>query len=59
MRMNVMMLAGGLISSIAAIGFSRSKTYTSRDGSVTVKQEGKDASSMTFMGKNGEKVALI
>lgn len=55
---NVAIGIGALLLSIAVGGCSRSKTYTSRDGSVTVKQEGKDASSMTFTGKNGEKVAI-
>jgi hypothetical protein len=38
---------------------SRSATYTSKDGSVTVEKKGTgDAASMTFTGRNGEKVSL-
>jgi len=58
MRMNLVVGASSFILLASAGGCSRSKTYTSSDGSVTVKQEGKDASSMTFTGKNGEKVAI-
>src|SRR5215471_341359 len=56
--MKILIATSVLILSAASFGCSRSTTYTSRDGSVTVKQEGKDASSMTFTGKNGEKVAI-
>jgi hypothetical protein len=58
MGMNIVTGLGVLSLSLAGIGCSRSATYTSRDGSVTVKQDGKDATSMTFIGKNGEKVAV-
>jgi len=46
------------IAVVLMVACSRSRTYTSKDGSVTVEQKGKDASSMTFTGKNGETVAI-
>ena len=49
------------ICSIALMGAgsacSRS-TYTSKDGSVTVEKKGSDGSSMTFTGKDGQKVEI-
>jgi len=47
-----------VIVTVAFVACSRSRTYTSKDGSVTVEQKGKDAGSMTFTGKNGETVAI-
>ena len=46
------------VAVVLMVACSRSRTYTSKDGSVTVEQKGKDASSMTFTGKNGETVAI-
>jgi hypothetical protein len=52
--------AVGIAVILMAVGAacSRSTTYTSRDGSLTVEQKGKDAGSMTITGKNGETVAI-
>src|SRR5579859_4792575 len=36
----------------------RRTTYSTPDGKVTVQQSGKDAGSMTFTGKNGERMEL-
>ena len=57
MRKNIV-VGMGVILTVASGACSRSRTYTSRDGSVTVEQKGKDAGSMTFTGKNGETVAI-
>jgi hypothetical protein len=59
MRKN--MMAGVCIVAAVLAGGAcrRSTTYTSKDGSVTVEKKGNgDAASMTFTGKNGEKVSL-
>jgi len=47
-----------VVLTVAGVACRRSSTYTVQDGSLTVEQKGKDASSMTFTGKNGEKVAI-
>ena len=52
------MVSCALTLAITGAGCRRSATYTTRDGSVTVQEHGKDAGSMTFTGKNGEKVAI-
>jgi hypothetical protein len=43
---------------ITASGCKKSSTYSTRDGSVTLEQKGKDVSSMTFTGKDGQKVVM-
>ncbi|HTM49327.1 MAG TPA: hypothetical protein VL285_11615 [Bryobacteraceae bacterium] len=45
-----------LIGSAAAC--KRSSTYSTKDGSMTVEQKGKDVSSLTFTGKDGQKVTM-
>jgi hypothetical protein len=47
-------LAATALVSAAACG--RGKTVSSPDGKVTYTEQGKDAATMTFTGKNGEKV---
>jgi hypothetical protein len=58
MRNYIVVGIGAVILTFAAGACSRSRTYTSKDGSVTVEQKGKDAGSMTFTGKNGDTVAI-
>jgi hypothetical protein len=58
MRKNSAIGICAVLLSIGGAACSRSTTYHSKDGSVTVEQHGKDAGSMTFTGKNGEKMAL-
>ena len=55
---NIVVVIGAVILTLAGAACSRSQTYTSKDGSVTVEQKGKDGGSMTFKGKNGETVAI-
>ena len=55
---NIVLGTCAVILTIAGAACKRSSTYTTRDGSVTVQEHGKDAGSMTFTGKNGEKVAI-
>lgn len=43
---------------IAGAACKRSSTYSTKDGSMTVEQKGKDVSSMTFTGKDGQKVVM-
>jgi hypothetical protein len=43
---------------IAGAACKRSTTYSTKDGSMTVEQKGKDVSSMTFTGKDGQKVVM-
>ncbi len=43
---------------LAGAACKRSSTYTTKDGSMTVEQKGKDVSSMTFTGKDGQKVTM-
>ena len=57
MRKNIV-VGIAVVLTVGGVACSRSRTYTSKDGSVTVEQNGKDAGSMTFTGKNGEKVAI-
>lgn len=58
MRKNI--IAGICIAmlTIAANACKRSVTYASKEGSVTVEQKDKDASSLTFTGKDGQKVVI-
>jgi hypothetical protein len=42
----------------AGAACKRSSTYSTKDGSMTVEQKGKDVSSMTFTGKDGQKVVM-
>jgi hypothetical protein len=58
MRKNVVVGTAAVILAVGGVACSRSTTYTSRDGSVTVEQKGKDAGAMTFTGKNGDTVAI-
>ena len=59
MRKNLTLGICAISLALAGVGCSRSSTYHSKDGSVTVeKKGGGEATSMTFTGKNGEKVSL-
>src|SRR5947209_6613944 len=58
MRKNIAVGTCALMLIIAAGACRRSATYSTKDGTVTVQEHGKDAGSMTFTGKNGEKVAI-
>ena len=58
MRKNIVVGIVAVILTAAGVACRRSSTYTVKDGSLTVEQKGKDASSMTFTGKNGETVAI-
>jgi hypothetical protein len=58
MRKNIVVGTCAVILIVAAGACRRSATYTTKDGSVTIQEHGKDAGSMTFTGKNGEKVAI-
>ena len=46
------------LAALLVLGCSHSTTYTSKDGSVTVEQKGKDQGSMTFTSKDGNKVEV-
>src|SRR5882724_11351513 len=51
----------GMCATVLAItgsGCKKSSTYSTRDGSVTLEQKDKDVSSMTFTGKDGQKVVM-
>ena len=43
---------------ISGAACTKSSTYATKDGSVTVEQKGKDLNSMTFTGKDGQKVTM-
>jgi hypothetical protein len=58
MRKNIAAGISAAIFTIAGAGCSRSSTYSSKDGTVKVEQKGKDSSSMTFTGKDGQKVVI-
>jgi hypothetical protein len=58
MRKNIVLAGCAVVLTLTGVACKRSSTYTTKDGSVTVQEHGKDAGSMTFTGKNGEKVAI-
>ena len=43
---------------LALAACSRSSTYSTKDGSMTVEQKGKDGGTMVFTGKDGQKVVM-
>ena len=55
MRKVLICLVALLVTGIAC---KRSSTYRTGDGSVTVENRGKDAGSMTFTGKDGQKLTM-
>jgi hypothetical protein len=56
--MKTTLLLFALAALLAAPACNRSHSISTSDGKVTVTEKGKDAASMTFTGKNGEKVTL-
>ena len=58
MRQNILVEICLIAAVAATAACSRGTTYTSKDGSVTVEKKGKDESSMTFTGKDGQKVEI-
>jgi hypothetical protein len=58
MRENIVIGICALSAVLGAGACSRGTTYTSKDGSVTVEKKGPDQSSMTFTGKDGQKVEI-
>jgi hypothetical protein len=56
MRKTYVVWICGAILALAAC--KRSTTYSTKDGNVTLEHKGKDVSSMTFTGKDGQKVAI-
>lgn len=58
MRKNIFVGICAFVLTFSGAACSRSKTYSTKEGRVTVEQQGKDAGSVTFTGKNGEKVAI-
>ncbi len=58
MRRNVVIGICSIAVAAATAACSRGTTYTSKDGSVTVEKKGNDQSSMTFTGKDGQKVEI-
>src|SRR5437868_15085635 len=57
MRKNMAAICGVVVI-VAGVACKRSATYSTKDGSMTVEQKGKDVSSMTFTGKDGQKVTM-
>ena len=58
MNKNVLLGICAIAAASAVAGCNRGTTYTSKDGSVTVEKKGGDRSSMTFTGKDGQKVEI-
>src|SRR5271155_2919691 len=58
MRLNIVMGICSIAAVVVTAGCSHGTTYTSKDGSVTVEKKGNDQSSMTFTGKDGQKVEI-
>jgi hypothetical protein len=58
MRENIVIGICAIAAVAGAGACSRGTTYTSKDGSVTVEKKGPDQSSMTFTGKDGQKVEI-
>src|SRR5438093_5842639 len=58
MRKNMTVGICAAVLSIGGAGCNRSATYSTKDGSMTVEQKGKDVSSMTFTGKDGQKLVM-
>ena len=58
MRYNTLVGMCAAIVAIAGAACKKSNTYSTNDGSMTVEQKGKDVSSMTFTGKDGQKVVM-
>jgi hypothetical protein len=58
MRQNIVIGICFIAAVATTSACSRGTTYTSKDGSVTVEKKGNDQSSMTFTGKDGQKVEI-
>ena len=58
MRKNILAGICAVVLAAAGAACKRSSTYSTKDGSMTVEQKGKDVSSMTFTGKDGQKVVM-
>ena len=57
MRKNIAGICAAIVM-VSGAACKRSSTYTTKDGSMTVEQKGKEVSSMTFTGKDGQKVTM-
>src|SRR5216110_1732478 len=57
MRKNIAGICAVIVM-MSGVACKRSATYSTKDGSMTVEQKGKEVSSMTFTGKDGQKVVM-